>query len=148
MPAEHKELAVEGQLSREEYVTISNGRIPRTPADKWFIYLDDDNWLHFHRSQTGSCIYQLKIEPFEDRYALTKAVVNRNDSQYRHKDDAYDASLIAYVIDTVLLGRFAPFPKLRGISEEDQTRHQRHVMGTSGSDGGDTIKLRVLNGNH
>lgn len=147
MPPEHKVLPVEGMVSRDEFVTISHGRIPRTPADKWFIYLDSDNLLHFHRSQTGTCIYQLQLEPFEDRYAMTKAVVNREPSQYRNTDDSYDVSLIAYLIDTVLLGRFAPFPQLRGLSTDDQQRHQQHVMGSGGRDGGDSIQLKMMNGN-
>ena len=145
MPASHKELPVEGTLSFDEYGTISLGFIPQSVADKWFIYLDGE-WLHFHRSQTSTCIYQLQLQPFEDRYAMVKAIVNRDKSQYRNTDDAYDVSLIAYVIDTILLGRFAPFPQMRGLSQNDQQRHQRHVMGKSGPGGGETISLKVLNG--
>ncbi len=145
MPPENKELAVEGILSRDEYGAVSLGYIPQSPADKWFIYLEKD-WLYFHRSQTGTCVFQVQIEPFEDRYAIVKAVVNRNPQQYRNTDDAYDVALIAYVIDTVLLGRFAPFPQMKGLSADDQVRHQRHVMGASGPGGGERMTLRVLNG--
>lgn len=140
MPPQHTRLELDGSYTRTEYVTISQGFIPQSMEDKWFIYLEGD-WLHFHRSWTGTCVFQLKIIPVEDRYAAVEAVVNRDPSQYRGASDAYDVELMAHLIDQLLLGRFSPFPQMHGLSEEDQARHKRLVMG-----GGDkSMNLKILN---
>lgn len=144
MPEIRKELLLDGRYTREEYVTISQGFVPQSPADKWFIYLEDD-WLYCHRSASGSCIFQLQIVPDEDGYAADLLFVNQNPSQYRSLDDEYDVALLAYLIDTILLGRFAPFPQPKQFSETDQQRHQQHVMGQNPTGGG--LSLRVVNGN-
>lgn len=142
MPAASKELPVDGSFSREEYVRLSQGFIPQSQEDRWFIYLEDD-WLYFHRSWTGTCVFQLQIVPADDHYQAVKAIANRDPEQYRNEDDAYDVQLMSYLVDHLLLGRFAPFPQLQNISEEDKARHQQHVMGT-GSDS--TLNLQVQNG--
>lgn len=128
LPAQHDVLEVSGSYTREEYVTISHGFIPQTPEDKWFIYLDGE-WLYFHRSWTGTCVFKLRLVPANGHYEATEAVVNRDPAQYRSTDDAYDVSLIAHLIDRLLLGRFSPFPQMGGLSEEDQQRHRKLVMG-------------------
>lgn len=145
MPAARKELLIEGSLTREEYVQISQGLVPQSRDDKWFIYLQGE-WLNFHRSWTGTCVFQLQIVPAGDIYRVTKAIVNRNASQYRNTDDEYDVALLSYLIDHLLLGRFAPFPMPQNLSEEDQERHKRLVMGDKGADG--SIDLQpIQNGN-
>ena len=144
MPAARKELMLNGRYTREEFVTISQGAIPKTRSDKWFIYLEDE-WLYCHRSVSGSCIFQLQIVPDEEGYAAPAMWVNQDPGQYRSLEDAYDVALLAYLIDTILLGRFAPFPQAKQFSEEDQQRHQQHVMGQDSPKGG--LQLRVVNGN-
>ena len=144
MPDARKELLLNGRYTREEFVTISQGFVPQSPGDKWFIYLEED-WLHCHRSASGSCIFQLQIVSDEDGYAVPKMWVNQNPSQDRSLNDEYDVALLAYLIDTILLGRFAPFPQAQQFSQEDQERHQQHVMGQDKLDGG--LRLRVVNGN-
>ncbi len=144
MPNTRKELLLDGRYTREEYVTISQGLVPQSPADKWFIYLEDE-WLYCHRSTSGSCIFQLQITPDGDGYTANLLWVNQDPRQYRTLSDAYDVALVSYLIDAVLLGRFAPFPQPEQFSEEDHQRHQQHVMGKDSSDGG--LSLRVVNGN-
>lgn len=138
-----KELLLDGQYSREEFVTISLGFVPQTPADKWFIYLDGE-WLYFHRSASGSCIFQLQITPSEDGYVADVLLVNQHPRQYRSLSDEYDVALVSYLIDAVLLGRFAPFPQPEQFSQDDHAKHQQHVMGKDALDGG--LSLRVVNG--
>lgn len=142
MPTAAKELPIDGSFTREEYVRLSQGFIPQSPDDKWFIYLEDD-WLYFHRSWTGTCIFQLQIVPANDHYRAVKALANRDPEQYRNEDDAYDVALMSYLIDHLLLGRFVPFPQLKHISEGDQVRHKQHVMGEKNDN---TLNLRVNNG--
>lgn len=143
MPDARKELLLDGQYSREEFVTISQGVVPKTPADKWFIYLDGE-WLYFHRSASGSCIFQLQIAPADAGYAADRLLVNQDPRQYRSLSDEYDVALVSYLIDAVLLGRFAPFPQPEQFSQEDHAKHQQHVMGQDASNGG--LSLRMVNG--
>ncbi|MCA9919465.1 MAG: hypothetical protein KC445_16010 [Anaerolineales bacterium] len=144
MPELRKELLLDGQYSREEFVTISQGLVPKTPADKWFIYLDGQ-WLYFHRSASGSCIFQLQIAPNDEGYAADRLLVNQDPRQYRSLSDAYDVALVSYLIDAVLLGRFASFPQPEQFSQDDHAKHQQHVMGQNASDSG--LSLRIVNGN-
>ncbi|MAU02140.1 MAG: hypothetical protein CL608_33805 [Anaerolineaceae bacterium] len=144
MPDAHRVLLLDGRYTRDEYVTISQGFVPQSPADKWFIYLEDE-WLNFHRSASGSCIFQLQIAPADEGYAADRLLVNQAPRQYRSLSDEYDVALVSYLIDAVLLGRFAPFPQPEQFSDEDHQRHQQHVMGKDSSDGG--LSLRVVNGN-
>lgn len=144
MPDARKELLLDGRYTREEFVTISQGFVPQSPADKWFIYLDGER-LNFHRSASGSCIFQLQILPDEAGYVADKLWVNQHPGQYRSLSDEYDVALASYLIDAVLLGRFAPFPQPQQFAEGDHAKHQEHVMGKDSSDGG--LSLRVVNGN-
>ncbi len=144
MPDARKELPLNGRYTREEFVTISQGFVPESATDKWFLYLENE-WLYCHRSASGSCIFQLKIVPEEEDYAAPLMWVNQDPSQYRSLNDEYDVALLAYLIDTILLGRFAPFPQAKQFSQEDQQRHQQHVMGQDKQGGG--LSLRVVNGN-
>ncbi len=143
MPDAYKELLLDGRYTREEFVTISQGFVPQSTANKWFIYLEGE-WLYFHRSASGSCIFQLQILPDEDGYQASALRVNQAPGQYRSLSDEYDVALVSYLIDAVLLGRFAPFPQPEQFSKEDHQRHQQHVMGNNSSDGG--LSLRVVNG--
>lgn len=142
MPAAHKELALDGRYTAVEHAQISLGFIPQEQQDKWFIYMEEE-WLHFHRSWTGSCIFQLQFSPVDDHYQVTKAIVNRDPDQYRNSDDAQDVRLISHLIDELLLGRFSVLPAPGNLSPEDQQRYQQDVMGQRGSGG---LRLAVRNG--
>lgn len=143
LPEQHVVVDIDGGYSREELAAMSMGFVPQSRADKWFIYFEGE-WLNFHRAATGSCIFRMHLVPDDDGYRATQLIANREASQYRGTDDAYDVQLVAYLVDHLLLGRFAPFPQLGGISDEDQTRHQQLVMG----DTDNSIQLDVLkNGN-
>ncbi len=143
MPTARKELPLDGLFSREEYATIGMGLIPKRPLDKWFIYLED-KWLYFHRSNSGTCVFQLQIVPFEDRYHANLAIVNREPTQYRNTDDEYDVALIGYLIDHLLLGRFAPLPMPKGLRQQDQVRYKQDLMGQKPEAG--QIDLGMVNG--
>ena len=144
MPDARKELLLDGQYGREEFVTISQGLVPQSSADKWFIYLDGE-WLYFHRSTSGSCIFQLQIMPADEGYAADVLLVNQDPRQYRSLSNEYDVALVSYLIDAILLGRFVPFPQPEQFAQDDHAKHQQHVMGQDAGDGG--LSLRVVNGN-
>ena len=134
MPPQHKELLIEGAYADQEMAQIALGYIPQEQQDKWFIYFDG-RILHFHRSWTGSCIFQLRLLREEDHYRADKLLVNSDPDQYKMDDDQYNLSMVAYLIDHLLLNRFAQLPYPGKMSEQDQQRHQGHVMGQKGGNG-------------
>lgn len=140
MPAAQKELPLSGVYTEEEFEKMSYGFLPKDQQDKWFIYLEGE-WLYFHRSWTGTCVFKLEMVLNNCKYHATKAIVNRDPEQYRNTNDQQDVQLISFLIDKLLLGRFASLPTPKNMSEEDKQRHQQHVMGKKGLDG--IIKLQV-----
>lgn len=140
MPTAYKELALDGRYTAAEMAQISRGYRPQEQQDKWFIYFADE-WLHVHRSWTGTCIFQLRLLPDEAQYHADRLRVNADPAQYTMADDAYNVSLLAYLIDHLLLNRFAPMPLPGKMSTADEQRHTQHVMGERQERG---IRLSVL----
>ncbi|MCA9935727.1 MAG: hypothetical protein KC415_17450 [Anaerolineales bacterium] len=145
MPSQQKELLIDGAYAAPEMGQIALGYIPQEQQDKWFIYFDGQ-WLHFHRSWTGSCIFQMRLLREEGHYRADKLLVNQDPAQYKMDDDQYNLSLAAYLVDHLLLRRFAQMPLPGNMSEQDQQRHQQHVMGQKGGNGR-SIPLNLLPGN-
>lgn len=141
MPDRSKVLEIEGTYSRDEYVTISQGFVPQSANDKWFIYLEGE-WLSFHRSASGTCIFMLKLVAEKNHYVAETLLVNNDPKQFNSQNDEYNLMLVSYLIDNLLLGRFTPFPQMQSLSRDDQQRHQEHVMGEETG----KIQLRVVNG--
>lgn len=59
----------------KEYERVKLGEIPLSMDDHWFVYFEDD-WLYYHRSWTGMCIFQVHIEKDGDTYRITEAYSN------------------------------------------------------------------------
>ncbi|MCL4868633.1 MAG: hypothetical protein KJ063_06690 [Anaerolineae bacterium] len=140
LPEHYAALDVDGRYTADEFTAIQQGFIPQDMDDKWFLYFAD-GWLNFHRSWTGSCVFRLKIEPENDYFRATTALVNRDPEQYRFQSDKFDIETIAFLIDRLLLNRFAPLPTPGKMSPEDQQRLEQHLMGQPK---GDSIRLRIL----
>ncbi len=90
MPELKTRLQVEEIFTKEEYEYLTWGLIPMSMDDKWFIYLEDD-WLYYHRSWTGYCVFQVRLERFEDGYSIAEAWVNYNPNQ------RYDKCLLFWI---------------------------------------------------
>lgn len=116
MPGSNTKLIFNQSYTNQEYEHLSAGLIPKDMEDKWFIFLDGD-WLYFHRSWTGFCVYQIRFEQEGENYIVVEAIANRDPEQYRGADDQYDADLIGFLIDDFLLGKRVPFPS-RNISDD------------------------------
>lgn len=142
MPSRHRRLLIEGSYATDEMRRIELGYIPAEQQDKWFVYFDEE-WLHFHRSWTGTCIFQLHLTAGEACFQADTLVINQDPSEYKMDDDAYNLSLVAYLVDHLLLGRFAQLPFPGKMTEQDQTRHQQHVMGQKRGENG-SIPLNLL----
>ncbi|MBV6627050.1 MAG: hypothetical protein KI793_29625 [Rivularia sp. (in: Bacteria)] len=90
MPKLRTRLRVEEVFTREEYKYLTWGFIPVSMDDKWFFYLEKD-WLYIHRSWTGFCIFQVRLERFEDGYEIIEAWVNDDPEQ------RYDKLLLFWI---------------------------------------------------
>jgi len=116
MPEAKAALHLKRVFSCEEYERISWGCIPRDMDDRWFIYLEGE-WLHLHRSWTGFCIYQVRLEAVGSSYRIAEAWVNRDREQYVGRSDDYDQAFLSFLIDRALLGRETPYPPHPLVSE-------------------------------
>lgn len=112
-----KQIPVDRMFSEEEYQRLQIGLIPQGMDDKWFIYFEE-GWLFFHRSWTGRCIYQVRVElcdpqgqPSTSHYRIAEVWVSRDASTYRFTDDEHDRALLLFFIEHLLLGYDVPFPR-------------------------------------
>lgn len=129
MPDETDSLDFYKIFSSEEFERVKAGLIPREMEDKWFIYYDN-HALNIHRSWTGFHIYSITILPHEDNtYSITRTIVNRNQEQYNQQNNAYDVSLLNYLIERLLLGKAVPFPMPTDISKEDSAIYKHSMVG-------------------
>lgn len=108
-PDKHTPLVIQRAFSEDEYERIAWGFIPQAMEDKWFIFLETDV-LRFHRSWTGSCVYQLTLKKDGTRYTIQHAAVSRDPDQYGASDHNDDQSLLLSLIDDLLLGRRSQRP--------------------------------------
>ncbi len=80
MPELKTQLQVEEIFTKEEYEYLTWGFIPVSMDDKWFFFLEND-WLYIHRSWTGFCIFEVRLERFLDGYEIAEAWVNEDPEQ-------------------------------------------------------------------
>ena len=109
LPEERITVGLDRPFSAEEMASIRLGSIPQQMEDKWFLYFKDDQ-LFFLRSWTGYCVYVAHFQPAEDGALLVSAEINRDPEQYTETDDALDAQMVLYLIDSLLLGRMGDVP--------------------------------------
>lgn len=98
MPKVRRRLTVDRIFSPNEYQRLQVGRIPKVMEDKWFIFFEDE-WLYFHRSWTGECVYELRLEPSNAHYRIAEVWVNDELKGKR----PFDESLLLSLIDHLLL---------------------------------------------
>ena len=109
MPEARVRLELARSFTSDEYARLERGLIPQEMEDKWFIYLEDD-WLNFHRSWTGFCIYRVRLRQEQDTYTVTEVWVNRDYEQYQGRNARVDKKTLTFLIERLLLGRDVPFP--------------------------------------
>jgi ADP-ribosyl-[dinitrogen reductase] hydrolase len=133
MPPATALLPFKAEYSAEECDTIAHGHLSKSMDDKWDIVAHDGR-IRFHRSWTGICVYDMRLEEVGGRYRVAEARVNRDPMDYtagsnRH-DEEYDAALLGFLIDDLLLGRGTPFPLPSTVNEKDGPAFQHHISGT------------------
>ena len=132
-PEARAKLAFERRFSPDERRRIELGLVPEQMEDKWFIYFED-GWVYLHRSWTGMCIYAVLLRAEGEGSAVEEAWANRDPKEYRVTDAGYDAALLGYLIDRLLLGKEAAFPASIGSgTDEKASLFRHHVVGTARS---------------
>lgn len=89
MPERRDRIELEQRFSREEYERLARGHIPESQDDRWFVYVDDDDVVHIHRSATGFAIFEIELAPVDDGYEVRAAWANRHPEQ--GMDPAFDS---------------------------------------------------------
>ncbi len=109
MPERHSTITLTRRFEPHEMELIQFGLIPEDMGDKWFVYWQEDT-LYLHRSWTGFCIYVVRFTRESERFQMTEADLNRDAEQYSQTHDRYDAKMIEYLIDTLLLHQDVEYP--------------------------------------
>lgn len=113
-------------FSREEFDRIAIGLIPEVMEDKWFIFLEG-NSLYLHRSWTGQGVFKVDFVVEPDSARVDTAVMSPGG--YLGTPD-YNARMLAFLIDNLLLGRNTEFPRPKGVGEPAPGVFQHIVSGT------------------
>jgi hypothetical protein len=108
-PANRARVKLDRSFDPGEWSALQLGVIPEEMEDKWFIY-EEGGWLNFHRSWTGFCNYRVRLRKTPNGGEIAEAWVSRQKDQYSEVDDDYDARLLSWLIDVLLLKRPAPYP--------------------------------------
>jgi hypothetical protein len=128
LPEAKKVLLYKREFTKEEMDLMQVGILPNQMEDKWFIYFDD-NVLHFHRSWTGTEIFQLVFISVDSHYVVESAIVNREPTQYNQQDDDFDIKLLDYLIDRLLLSKRVAFPENITIEQDKQPLYRHSWVG-------------------
>lgn len=102
MSSERERLNISKHYDINESIKIQEGYLPESMEDKWFIFYQD-NWLYFHRSWTGYCIYKVKLKITDEGADIDEAWVTRDTEQYRNKVSDEDIIIILSLIESKLL---------------------------------------------
>lgn len=119
-------------LSPDELGRVSMGHVPEDMDDKWFIYREGGRLL-FHRSWPGTCVYSAASEESSSGGRIGEVLVNRDPEQYRETDDRYDARLLRFLIETILLNRNPPFPSRPDAAASAHPGLYQHAVAGTGS---------------
>ena len=130
MPEQTAFIPFHRRYSTSEMQSIRQGLIPEEMEDKWFMFMAGDT-LFIHRSWTGHCIYHIRFIAEGEDHVPADVMVNRDPEQYKNTDEQYDARLLAFLIDNLLLSGSTPFPMPSDNPKIGTAGlYQHHVVGT------------------
>lgn len=155
-PEKYTSFSLNKELTNKEYELLERGFIPSQQEDKWYIYVEDTDylskeiegkqilltttWIYFHRSWTGHVCYKTKIEKSATGYLLTETRINdysppssitlSNFSMTNFPNDIdFAKTLVPYLVDRILLRKNILFPKVEEFSAEENFGYRWHLVG-------------------
>ncbi|MDA0243412.1 MAG: hypothetical protein OT477_08355 [Chloroflexi bacterium] len=133
LPEQRAQMEIDALVDAEAFGRIQLGFTPADMQDKWHMRMEEGQWLRCYRSWTGHCIYEVRFEWGEtaegEGYTIPEAWVNRDPTQYRNEDTAYDARMFIYLVRRLLLGHNVTLPAPNALSHKHKLVHEKHVMG-------------------
>lgn len=133
--AQRERLSIEMHFSAAELSRVRHGLVPREMEDKWFIFAEGDR-LYCCRSWTGVTVYEAQIRTTGNGAVLHDVFVNRDATQYKSTDPAYDASVFQFLVDRLLLGKDVTFPQPADVEPGQQPAFRHAVIGYGTPQGG------------
>jgi hypothetical protein len=70
--------------------------------DRWFIFFESD-WLYFHRSWTGDCIFAVRLGPSPIGVRIIDAWASRDRERYNSPGVESETEVLHQLITTKLL---------------------------------------------
>lgn len=98
LPTARTSITFDRTYSADEFARIQEGHVPQRMEDKWFAFYEEP-WLYLHRSWTGYAVYQVRFESVDGGGRVADVLVSRDSEQYRSTDGAFDALVLAIVLD-------------------------------------------------
>ncbi|MEW6516862.1 MAG: hypothetical protein AB1439_08165 [candidate division FCPU426 bacterium] len=124
MPPDSLELPYTRRFTPAEYRKLSFGLLPVDMDEKWFIFYEGA-MLFFHRSWTGECSFQLRLEPEGEDYLVRETRMN---PALNFQEDGYPQKFLDYLIDRLLLSKAVPFPFPKHIQAPLERALFRHAL--------------------
>jgi len=128
------QLPVEAKFPSDDFRKLKGGVIPVEMEDKWFIFFEDD-WLYFHRSWTGFCVYQARTEKEGEEFKFAEVWATRDPEQYTNTDLDYDLDVFLFLVYGYLLGKSPPLPRGKGGGSSDHAVEMWGLFGRHLTDG-------------
>ena len=97
MPSAKVQFPLDLYLTLSEFERLKFGSIPEEMEDKWFVY-HDNGWVHFHRSWSGYCIFQICFHQENGQFVAQEAWANRDPKQYNNDDVEIDIEHVFTVL--------------------------------------------------
>lgn len=128
-PACMREFPYDRTLEWADYKQAARGVVPLGPEDKWLV-LQRQSLFSFYRSGNGVLLYRVRFVNRDGRFRSVRAEVNDDGRQVYHQPDTYEAELLDYLIDRLLLGCEARFPAPPGAEQSRARMLERLWMGS------------------
>ncbi|MBS1839926.1 MAG: hypothetical protein JSS69_09910 [Acidobacteria bacterium] len=117
--------------SQDQFIKITQGLIPKTMEDKWFIYYETPH-LFFHRSWTGKPVFRVMIVAGVNGYQVAEALAAMKLTSGPNENFVYEAKLLDFLVSNLLLGGCKPFPMPPGAEERTAPGVIQHAVSGTG----------------
>ena len=97
LPEEREHFDLPLVFAESQAETLRHGLIPLDMNDRWFIFFEEE-WLYFHRSWTGDCIFGVRIDETSGGARVVDAWSSREGSSYNSPGAVQEKQLLTELI--------------------------------------------------